>query len=117
MLNNKPKYSLFKNSSYAISGLVAAIKSENSFKIELLLAIPIFIAISILDINTTQKLILICSAILVPIVELINSSIESVVDLVTDKIHPLAKKAKDIAAAAVLLSITLHIVCWIVILI
>jgi len=117
MKNNKPKYSLFKNASYAIDGLIHALKTESSFRLELLLAIPIFIAIYMLDFTLTHKLILTVTAILIAIVELLNSAIENVVDLVTKEIHPLAKNAKDIASTAVLFSVILHITCWIIILI
>jgi len=64
----------------------------------------------------TNKLILLVSGILVLIIELVNSAIENVVDLVTKEIHPLAKNAKDIGSTAVMFSIALHSVCWIVIL-
>ncbi len=115
-MNNKPKYSIFKNASYAIDGLLHVVKTESSFKIELLLGIPIFIAIFIIDISLSQKLILTITAFLVAISELLNSAIENVVDLVTQEFHPLAKNAKDIGATAVLFSVILHIICWIVIL-
>lgn len=115
-MNNKPKYSLFKNTSYAIDGLVHAIKTESSFKLELILGVPIFIAILMMDFTLTHKLILVVTAILIPIVELLNSAIENVVDLVTKEIHPLAKTAKDIGATAVLFSVILHLLCWIILL-
>jgi diacylglycerol kinase (ATP) len=70
-----------------------------------------------IDISITNKLILLISGILVLIVELINSAIENVVDLVTKEIEPLAKSAKDIGSSAVMFSIILHISCWIIILI
>ena len=116
-MNNKPKYSIFKNAKYAIEGLLHAIKTESSFKIELLLSIPIFIAIFMIDATITEKLILTVTAFLVAITELLNSAIENVVDLVTQEFHPLAKNAKDIGATAVLFSVILHIIAWIVIII
>jgi len=115
-LNNKPKYTLFKNASYAIEGLKHAFKTETSFKIELFLGIPIFLAIIMIDTSVTNKLILTVTALLVPIVELLNSAVENVVDLVTKEFHPLAKSAKDIGATAVLFSVILHITCWVIIL-
>ncbi len=114
-MNNKPSYNFFKNSRYAIDGLVHAIKTETSFKIELLFSIFIISAIFIFDITLTSKLVLLVTGILVLIVELLNSAIENVVDLITKEIHPLAKSAKDIGATAVLFSIILHITCWIIV--
>lgn len=116
-MNNKPKYHLFKNTKYALDGLMHALKTENSFKLELFCAIFIIAGILYIDTSLTNKLILLVSGILVLIVELINSAIENVVDLVTKDIHPLAKSAKDIGSTAVMFSIILHCCCWLAILI
>lgn len=115
-MNNKPKYNIFKNTSYAIDGFIHAFKTESSFKLELFFGIFIFGAIYIIDIELSSKLILVCTAFLILIIELLNSAIENTVDLVTTDIHPLAKSAKDIGATAVMFSITLHLVCWVMIL-
>lgn len=112
----KPKYSLLKNSSYAISGLMIAIKNESSFRLELIFGLFIVTAIVLLDLSVTHKLILFATALLVLVVELLNSAVESVVDLVTKEIHPLAKNAKDLGSAAVMVAILLHIICWVVVL-
>lgn len=111
-MNNKPKYHLFKNTRYAIEGFLHAFKTESSFRLELLLAIFIIPAVFLLNFELWQKVALFSTAFLVLIVELLNSAIENVVDLVTKEIHPLAKNAKDIGATAVMFSITLHLVCW-----
>ncbi len=116
-MNNKPKYHLFKNTQYALSGLKHAFKTENSFRLELLASIFIMLAIIFVDVSLSYKLILLVTGILVLIVELLNSAIENVVDLVTKEIHPLAKTAKDIGATAVMFTIILHISCWVIILI
>ncbi len=112
-MNNKPKYHLFKNTQYAIDGLIHAFKTESSFRLELLAAFFIIPAIFLLDFELWQKATLLCTAFIVLIVELLNSAIENVVDLVTKEIHPLAKNAKDIGATAVMFSITLHLLCWV----
>ncbi|MCK5294268.1 MAG: diacylglycerol kinase [Arcobacteraceae bacterium] len=112
MTNNKPKYHLFKNTQYALEGFIHAFKTESSFKLELLASLFIIPAIFLLDFELYQQAILLCTAFLVLIVELLNSAIENVVDLVTKEIHPLAKSAKDIGATAVMFSITLHLICW-----
>jgi len=70
----------------------------------------------IISATITIKLILLVTAFLVLIVELLNSAVENVVDLVTKDIHPLAKSAKDIGATAVMFSIVLHISCWVIVL-
>jgi diacylglycerol kinase (ATP) len=115
-MNNKPKYHLLKNTVYAIEGFVHAIKTESSFKLELISLIVILPTIWIISATITIKLILLVTAFLVLIVELLNSAVENVVDLVTKDIHPLAKSAKDIGATAVMFSIVLHISCWVIVL-
>jgi diacylglycerol kinase (ATP) len=62
-----------------------------------------------------HKALLFATYMLVMIVELLNSAIENVVDLVTTDIHPLAKNAKDIGATAVMFSIGLHVSCWVIV--
>ena len=116
MKNNKPKYNFFKNTSYAIDGFIHAIKTETSFKIELILSIFIILAIVLLPLSLSSKLALFITGILVLIVELLNSAIENVVDLVTKDVHPLAKSAKDIGATSVMFAIGLHVVCWVIVL-
>jgi len=114
-MNNKPKYTLFKNASYALDGLVHAIKNETSFKLELLVALVVFPAIYFFPFEFIYKLILIITYFMIMIAELLNSAVENVVDLVTTEIHPLAKAAKDIGATAVLFTVILHIICWLLI--
>ncbi len=113
MINNKPKYTLFKNASYALDGLVHVLKTETSFKLELFIALFIFPIIYFIPSALVYKLILLMSYFMIMIVELLNSAIENVVDLVTKEIHPLAKTAKDIGATAVLFTLILHLFCWI----
>lgn len=116
-MNNKPKYHLFKNTKYALDGFKHAFKTESSFKLELFCAIFIIIGILLVEVSLIYKLVLLVTGILVLIVELINSAIENVVDLVTKEHAPLAKTAKDIGSTAVMFTIGLHVTSWIVILI
>ena len=117
MMNNKPKYHIFKNTQYALEGFMHAFRTESSFKLELLASLVILPAIYVIDIELAPKLILLVTAFLILIVELLNSAVENVVDLVTQDIHPLAKSAKDIGATAVMFSITLHLLCWVIVLV
>ena len=115
-MNNKPKYTIFKNASYAIDGFFHAIKNETSFKIEVAIAIILLPVIYFLPFILIYKLILLITYFMIMIAELLNSAVENVVDLVTTDIHPLAKASKDIGATAVLFSVILHLLCWTVIL-
>jgi len=115
-MNNKPTYSLFKNARYALEGLVHAFKTETSFKLELLFSIPLLLAIYLAPFTLNSKLTLVVTLVLIMIVELLNSAVENVVDLVTQEIHPLAKSAKDIGATAVLFALLLHGIVWVIVL-
>jgi diacylglycerol kinase (ATP) len=109
---NKPKYSLFANTTYAVKGLVDLIKTESSFRLEilvLLIAIPIIIFI---DKSLLEKLFLFSSVMLILVVEAMNGAVERVVDLVSPDYNELAGKAKDAGSTAVFLSITLAVVVW-----
>jgi diacylglycerol kinase (ATP) len=70
----------------------------------------------LLRISAFEKLVLIGVLLLILIVELINSSIEAVVDRVSLERHPLSKNAKDFGSAAVLLTCLLAIATWAVVL-
>ncbi len=115
MINNKPKYTLFKNASYAIDGLVHAVKTETSFKLELFIALIVLPAIYFMPFELVYKLVLLITYFMIMIAELLNSAVENVVDLVTTDIHPLAKAAKDVGATAVLFTVILHLLCWLII--
>jgi len=112
-MRNKPKYSLFKNARYALDGLIEAFINETSFKIEIFLFAIFSIIIWLLPISLLSKTILQTSLFIPLIIELLNSAVERVVDLVTKDFHPLAKYAKDVAAAAVMLSLFLTLGIWI----
>jgi len=114
---NKPKYSIFANSSYAIKGLMDLIKTESSFKLEIIvLFISIFIIIFI-DKSMIEKLFLFSSIMLILIVEALNGAIERVVDLVSPEYNELAGRAKDAGSSAVFISVMLAIIVWGVIII
>jgi diacylglycerol kinase (ATP) len=63
----------------------------------------------------TEKILLIATVFIVIITELLNSAIEAVVDRVGDEIHPLSGQAKDIASAAVFISLCLCGLTWAVV--
>lgn len=107
---------VIKAAGYSRSGLVAAWKNEAAFRQECILCL-VAVAIALgLDINLTEKILLIGSVVLVVIVELLNSAIEAVVDRIGYEHHELSGRAKDIASAAVLISLILAAMIWVMIL-
>ncbi len=115
-MRNQPKYNFFKNTTYALKGMKELLKTETSFKLELLVVVVLLPLIFILDLELSQKLLMFLTLFLMPLCEAINSSIERVVDLVTSEYHPLAAQAKDIGSAIVFISICLFVLTWGVIL-
>lgn len=98
------KHSIFKSFGFAFQGLAEAVKSGRNFRIQMLLGlISIFMAV-VYKLSNYEWLILILSIAAVLILELINTSIESIVDLVSPEIKDKAKVAKDMAAGAVLVA-------------
>ncbi len=116
MALNKPKYTLFKNTTYALAGLADITKNESSFKLQILLFVGMNIVAWFLPIAFHLQAILSLSLFIPLIAEVINSSIERVVDLVTLDYHELAKRAKDAGAALVFLSLVLTGLIWIAVL-
>ena len=111
-MHNKPKHNLFKNTIYALEGLVDITKHETSFKWQILLFVLGTALAWFLPIETGYKFILSISLIIPVLAEIINSAIERVVDLVTHDYHILAKQAKDAGAAIVLISLLTLAAIW-----
>ena len=100
---------------YSFSGLAAAARHEVAFRLELvMLAVLAPLALWLGDTGVERALLLGC-LILVLIVELLNSAIEATVDRISFENHRLAKRAKDIGAAAVMLSLVNAGVVWLLI--
>lgn len=112
-MHNKPKYTLFKNTTYALSGLIDVIKHEPSFRLQILLFIAGNIVAWNLPIEIGYKFVLSISLLIPVMAEIANSAIERVVDLVTKDYHILAKQAKDAGAALVFVSLATLAAIWI----
>ncbi len=87
--------------TYPIKGLRYAYRNEQNLAVDVGVALLVTIAGFIFKLNLVEWAILALTIGLVISCELINTAIEAVVDLVTEDYHPLAKVAKDTAAAAV----------------
>ncbi len=98
------KYSRIKSFEFAFEGVKTAIKNEPNFVIQLILAILVLILAAFFKFQPIEWLILILTISLVLILELINTSVEAIVDLVSEDVKDKAKVAKDVSAAAVLIA-------------
>jgi diacylglycerol kinase (ATP) len=101
---------------YSIEGFKAAFRHEDAFRQELLLALVCIPLALWLEPGAIGRALMIGALFLVLIVELVNSAIEAVVDRVSLEKHDLAKRAKDIGSAAVLLSLVNAATIWALIL-
>ena len=97
---------------YSLDGMVSALKHEEAFRQETLLAVILVPAALFAPVTALAKALMIASVLLVLIVELLNSALEAAVDRISLENHRLAKRAKDIGSAAVLLSLVNLAVVW-----
>ena len=99
--------------SYSLDGLRSTLATEAAFRQEGCLVAVFLIVLIFLPLSHEWKGLLFFATATVLVVELLNSAIESVVDLASPDYHLLAKRAKDIGSAAVLVSIGLTAFLWI----
>jgi len=111
-MRNQPKYNFFKNTSYALKGMKDLIKTETSFKIELILIVILIPFLLFVDINLSNKILMFITLIIILLAESINSAIERVVDLVTLEHHEMAGRAKDVGSTIVFISIFIFLITW-----
>ena len=97
---------------YSMAGLASAWKNEAAFRQESLIAIVLIPVAFWLGQTASQIGLLILAVFIVLIVELLNSAVEAAIDRISDERHSLSKQAKDIASAAVFISLVLFTVIW-----
>jgi len=98
---------LINATRYSRDGLIEAWRNEDAFRQELVLAVILVPLAFWLPVSVVERILLVGVVLLVLIVELLNSGIEAVVDRVSFELHDLSKRAKDLASAAVFLSLML----------
>ena len=98
---------IVRATGYSIEGLLAAYRGESAFRQEFWLAAVLLPLSFWLGRSWVEVAMLAGSVVLVLIVELLNSGIEAAIDRVSFELHDLSKRAKDLASAAVLLSLLL----------
>jgi len=101
---------------YSIDGIRAAYRHEDAFRQEVLLALVLLPVALFMPTTGIGKALLMGSVLLVLIVELLNSAVEATVDRISLENHRLAKRAKDIGSAAVLLSLANVVIVWVLVL-
>jgi undecaprenol kinase/diacylglycerol kinase (ATP) len=104
------KENIFGSFGYAISGVSKAFKSEPNFRIHTIAGALALIAAYLFKLTITEWVILIFTISIVLILELVNTAIETIVDMVSPHYSTKAKIIKDVSAAAVLVSAILAVI-------
>jgi len=89
---------------HAWGGLVYSVTTQPNFQIHLAVSLFVLIGMITLELQTWERVTLIFCIVLGLVVEMVNTAVESVVDLVTQEWRQSAKTAKDVAAGAMLLT-------------
>lgn len=101
----------------SLAGLGEAVRHEDAFRMELVVA-AVAIPVGLwLGNSGVERAVLVGSVLFVLVVELLNSAIEATVDRISFENHRLAKRAKDIGSAAVMMAIGAAAVAWLLIVI
>jgi len=97
---------------YSLKGLRSCFKHEEAFRLEVIIVAGLLVALLAMPVPPLLKLLLFFASGLVLIVELLNSAVEAVVDKVSPEFSKLAGRAKDMASAAVFISLVMAGVMW-----
>ena len=108
----KPRYHLLDNSRYALAGVRDMLCHEKSFRLEIVVIALLQAGLLLADFPFVCLAILRLSLLLPLLAEAVNSAIERTVDLVTAEYDPVAKQAKDLGSAVVLLTIVWTTSVW-----
>ena len=113
---NKGFSRVLKASRYSWQGVRAAYQHEEAFRQEVWLCLVLLPGGLYLGNGGLEKALLVACVMLVPVIEIINSAIEAVVDRFGDEMHELSGRAKDMGSAAVAMAIALLVTVWILVL-
>lgn len=95
---------LIESFNYAFEGIIYALKTQRNMKIHFVVAIIVLFLSLFFDLSRIEILVLFLTISVVLIAEMINTSIEATIDLITDQYHLFAKIAKNVAAGAVMIA-------------
>ena len=115
ILKKQGKTNFFESVGHALDGIEYTTSHEKNFKIEILFAIAVIIAAFVLKVSLIEWTILVFVIGAVLALEMINTSMERCVDLVTKDYKELAKISKDVAAGAVLIMSLFAVIIGIII--
>jgi len=104
MTPKRRRMSMLESFSHAFQGLVYAVRYERNMRIHIALAFVVLVASLFFSLSRLELVAIAASITFVLVAEMVNTAIETVVDIITDQFDPRAKVAKDIAAGGVLIA-------------
>ena len=107
---------LLESFRHAFAGLAHALRTQRNARIHILIAAGVIVLAAALGIESVKWALILLTIGLVFMAELFNTVVESVIDLVIEEYHPLAKTAKDVAAAGVLVTALAAVIVGVVLL-
>jgi undecaprenol kinase len=113
--DNKRKYKYSETFKFALEGIRVSILNEKNIRFHLFFSVIVIVFAIIFNLTQIEWMFILFAIVGMIVVEMINTAIERVVDLVTDQYHPLAGQAKDIAAGAVLIYAILSVIIGMII--
>ena len=105
----------FQSVGFAINGITQAFRTERNLRMQFAIGLVVVAAGFYFRVSTLEWIALLLTTGIVISLELVNSAIEALVDLVTKEHHPLAGKVKDISAGAVLVFAVIALITGILI--
>lgn len=106
-MTSKPRFSLrarLLSFGYALDGIKTLLLEQHNARIHLFATIIVFALAAVLNLAVQQWLWLVLAVVMVWAAEAVNTALEYLADAAVPEQHPLIKKAKDVAAAAVLMT-------------
>lgn len=90
--------------SFAARGFRYVLRGERNFQIELFVAGVVLLGMFVFDLSVLERIALVLCIVWVLTLELVNTAVERIMDVLQPRIHPYARIIKDVMAAAVLVS-------------
>lgn len=95
---------LYDSFRFAVEGVLHVFRTQRHMRFHFLMVVLVLALAKVYRLNRTELLVLFFSISFVLITEMFNTAVETVIDMITEAYHPLAKHAKDMAAGAVLIA-------------
>ncbi len=109
--NLKRPNSFIDSFNCAIEGFFYVMRTQRNMRIHFLLGVAVFLSGILLDFTRIELICLGVVTTIVLLVEMINTAVENIVDLISDTYHPFARTTKDVGAGAVLLASICAVIC------